>query len=711
MRKITTSNLFLFGIFVIIASSLFVMQSISQNSSTFSSYYLYLLIFNITLAIILLLVVIIHLVKTVKRVYQKAAGSRLQLKLSGMLIFVTLTPLVIFFIFAINMINRGIEDWFDVPVNRVFQDSQELSSAVITIDYNNKLRQINQVAEFLTQNESTDILATVLERQREKIQAIELSLFNNEKSLIAAANPGLNFLSSTPNNTIFDYVRGGNPIVNTISLNDKKVIQVLTKLPTNRPLFLYGIFSISDDILKLSERINQASVEYEKLISLRKPLQESLAINLLLGLLLALFGAIVVAFRLTERFIAPITQLAKATAQIGEGDFSVKLDESKNDELGFLVRAFKIMANKIQTSNAEITVSKSLIEERNLYLQDLLTNMSSGVLCINSDNILVDSNKAAEDILEINFSNLKNQSIKIIADEYLYLQKMVDLIHLEAKPKSIQFEIKSENEQTPRSIVCKIKEQIQYGKKVYLLIFDDVTEIMESQRDSAWSEVAKRMAHEIKNPLTPIQLSAERIYRKYSKLLNEEDKAGLSNMTSTINKQVSTIKKMVEDFIQYGKNPKLAQKLVDINQLLTEVSDFYCVNNQIKINCKLEKNCKVFGDEDRLRQLSNNLIKNSIEAIDNQKNQHTELTGVIDLITEKNEKSIRVIFKDNGGGIDYAILDKIFVPYVSSKPKGTGLGMAIVKKIIEEHNAKILIKNIENPLGAQIVIDFPNHKE
>ena len=215
------------------------------------------------------------------------------------------------------------------------------------------------------------------------------------------------------------------------------------------------------------------------------------------------------------------------------------------------------------------------------------------------------------------------------------------------------------------------------------------------------------MAHEIKNPLTPIQLSAERISRKYGVMLGREDKADLDNMTSTINKQVHTIKKMVEAFIKYGKNPQLVKKQVDMNLLIKEVAHLYAQNKRVNIKLKLANKADILGDEDRLRQLLNNLLNNSIEAISNQQKNDENLKGKIEIATGFNDGSVQVMIRDNGGGVDEEILEQIFVPYVSSKPKGTGLGMAIVKKIIEEHNAKIEIQNLSKLNGAMSTITFP----
>lgn len=426
--------------------------------------------------------------------------------------------------------------------------------------------------------------------------------------------------------------------------------------------------------------------------------------------MLAILTAVAIGFLLSRKLSEPLALLAEGTKKIAKGNFKTMLPEKGKDELGVLVRSFNSMTRQLDQATQTSENNQIRLESARSYLETVLAHLSSGVIVINDDMEIKSFNIAASKILQVDLSKNTNQLITSISNKNKLLNNFVVSIQEEIKVASSkkqfeiikQFEIKYEKNNQVLSL--QITPLPQNKVKNYVLMIDDITMMIQAQRDAAWSEVARRLAHEIKNPLTPIQLSAERIKHKLGSKLNKEDTDILDKAVSTIVNQVDAMKTMVNEFSEYARAPKLNLELTDINETIKEISHLF-ENSGIKITTTLLKGLpKIKVDINMMRQVLINLIQNAQDAMVN----HTKKPS-IKINTNKYKNYLILSIEDNGPGFSLDILKKAFEPYVTTKSHGTGLGLAIVKKIIEEHEGTIAVENIKSG-GANINIQLPISK-
>jgi nitrogen fixation/metabolism regulation signal transduction histidine kinase len=392
------------------------------------------------------------------------------------------------------------------------------------------------------------------------------------------------------------------------------------------------------------------------------------------------------------------------------GDFDTKLPTPARDEIGFLISSFNDMTQRLASARREATLSQALVEAERTNLEVILARLSTGVLALESDLSIRTANQASGSILGINLEGRSGEDVRDVAKGAPLLEQFVDVacMHLDAGETEWREQIVLRGEVGRRVLTCACTTLPGDDDEAagYVIVFDDITALLQAQRDAAWGEVARRLAHEIKNPLTPIQLSAERMRRKYLKTMTEDEAQILDRATHTIVQQVEAMKEMVNAFSDYARAPDMDMSHFDLDKLAHEIVDLYrAQESDVEIVLTSDPAAPlVEGDAGRVRQILHNLIRNAVEALEG------TAAGRIDVQIGVSEiegvEMVQIKVEDNGPGFNTGSVSQIFDPYVTTKPKGTGLGLAIVKKLVEEHVGSIRAKNRSDG-GAMISIHLP----
>tara|TARA_B100001142_G_C14309253_1_gene645985 strand:+ start:100 stop:1416 length:1317 start_codon:yes stop_codon:yes gene_type:complete len=424
-----------------------------------------------------------------------------------------------------------------------------------------------------------------------------------------------------------------------------------------------------------------------------------------------MFSAVWAAFYSARKLSEPVMNLAEGTKAIAAGDYSTRLPVPGNDELGFLVSSFNDMTDRISEARDSVKQSQLEAESQRNFLETILSRLSSGVIVLDGNGNLEKYNTSANQILNINFDILEKKNIRILIKELPYLTDFFECIS-----SNIQEQLDEWHEQITLSnktgnLTLMINGAVLLGSdgetSGYVIVFDEITALIRGQRDAAWSEMAQHLAHEIKNPLTPIQLAAERLRHKYLSTMNAEDVEMLDRMTNTIIQQVDTLKEMVNNFSDYARSPEFNPEDIRIEHLIQEGHDLFS-NMEDKSEIKMDVDDElplIRGDEKKLRQVFNNLLTNAIDA--NEMGAGHHLTISAKGIDVNNIHMVEIRVRDNGPGIEVGVVNKLFEPYITTKQKGTGLGLAIVKKIIDEHSGTVWLENNNDNNGACAVIRLP----
>jgi nitrogen fixation/metabolism regulation signal transduction histidine kinase len=472
--------------------------------------------------------------------------------------------------------------------------------------------------------------------------------------------------------------------------------------------YLQMLFPVPVRIADLADSIDFAFVRYQEMTFLRDSLKTSFLLFLSLVLLLSLFAAIWVAFVSIRHITAPVKELVKGTKAVASGDYKKQLPVMSRDDLGFLVESFNQMTLRIAMSNDEIREAGEQVEHQRAYLETVLSNLTAGVISFDSFHKIRTANQAAYRILHVQVSHFVGKSLSDIIEGHSELAQLLGEVQTLLANAEDMWEQRLAflGPNGRQELLCRgtVLFSSSTGVKIgSIVVMDDVTDLIQAQKNAAWGEVARRLAHEIKNPLTPIQLAAERLQHKLASELSEPSAKILKRSTRTIVQQVEAMKSMVDDFSEYARPSKKQVKSVDLNKLANDVIALYMLQPEITIEVQSSlEHLMVEVDQVSIRQVLHNLIKNAQEAMDGK--------GIIQLklgkVLLKNTVYAELGIYDNGCGLNAEQIEKIFEPYVTTKVKGTGLGLAIVKKIIEEHGGVIWVDTTYNK-GAGFVIQLP----
>jgi len=701
-------------------AALFMLTKTVQRSDDFDRLQDIILATNIAGGVLLLLILIGNLWRLLRDYRQNVPGAKLKARMVGMFVGLAVLPLIVVFYFSIQFINRGIDSWFNVQIEEGLDNALMLSRAAIEFRKRQNLVATTQVAQKLLAVPDRQ-LALELSVLRRGSGASEITLYgNNNRVLATSSDNAANSFPKPLTEEVALLMQQNRPFVSLEPLGDgRSEIRAAVTFTyrgnwAREPRTVQAHFPLDERLGNMIDSVENSFSEYQQLVFFREDLKDLLTLTLGFVLLLSLLAAIYGALLLSRRLVAPIQDLVAGTRAVAMGNFDTQLPTPSRDEIGFLISSFNDMTQRLATARREAILSQALVEAERTNLEVILARLSTGVLALESDLKIRTANQASGSILGVNFENRVGESLRDVAKDNTLLEQFVDvaLVHLDSGESDWREQIVLRGDVGRRVLTCACTalpgdEDHAAG---YVIVFDDITALLQAQRDAAWGEVARRLAHEIKNPLTPIQLSAERMRRKYLGTMDEEEAQVLDRATHTIVQQVEALKEMVNAFSDYARAPDMDFSRFDLDKLAHEIVDLYrAQENDLEIILTSDPTMPLIeGDRVRVRQILHNLIRNAVEALEGTPNGRIDVQIAAAEINDIEVVLIRVM--DNGPGFETDTMSQVFDPYVTTKPKGTGLGLAIVRKLVEEHVGSIDAKN-QSDGGAMISIRLPLNEE
>lgn len=695
--------------------ALFLLSWTPQNSEDYESLHIVILLINIAGVVVLFTLMVANLAKLFRDYRDHVPGTRLKARMVGMFVGLAILPLLVVFYFSIQFINSGIDSWFNIEVEEALDDSLALSQAALGIQMRDHLRTTIQISDRL-QDVSARQLIFELSMLRRESGASEISIYGRNSRIIAtSSDQPAGILPRPLTDEVALQIRQNRPFV-MLDPQESGGFEIRTAVPfgnSNRPDLggvIQALYPVDARIGTMADSVDSSYNNYKRAAFIREPLKQNFTLTLTVVLMLSLLASIYGAFVLSRRLVAPIQDLVAGTRAVAEGDFDTRLPAPSRDEIGFLINSFNDMTQRLSSARREASLSQALVEAERANLAVILDRLSTGVVALESDLRIRNANEASGSILNVDLESRIGEFLPDVAKGQPLLEQFVDVaqVHLRAGETEWREQIVLRGEVGRRVLTCActVLPGDEDHAAGYVVVFDDITALLQAQRDAAWGEVARRLAHEIKNPLTPIQLSAERMRRKYLHTLSDEDAQVLDRATHTIVQQVEAMKEMVNAFSDYARAPDIDLNRFDIGALAHEVVDLYrAQESEIEIVLNTDSELpEVEADMGRIRQILHNLIRNATEALEHSSD------GRIDVSITSAEihgvDTIEIFVADNGPGFQSDSMRQVFDPYVTTKPKGTGLGLAIVKKLVEEHAGTIAAENRKEG-GALITIHLP----
>ncbi len=746
---------------------LLLLVSSAGNSGLFQQYYGAMIWVTIAVAGGLFLLVLDLLRRLVVRYRQGAFGTRLMSRLALSFTLMTVIPVLLIYLVALQFVGRSIESWFDLPVERALESGLNLGRASLDnfkTDVVSRARTVGTELADLPQNQ----WSTALIRLQDQYRLQEAMVLTGAGRVVIANGGGARLFPDVPSAEVLRRVR----LMRTVSEFDGGVksdspqalpetnlkVRVITivigdsqRLEDNR--YLQVVQAVPTTLAENAEAISQGRADYRQLLEAKDGLKQVYRITLTLIFLLTVFSAIAGAFLLSGWLTGPLSMLAAGTKAVAEGNFAQMKDYGKRDELGVLTQSFNAMTRQLEEARRQVEANQNALEQANLQLETVLSNLTAGVLVLDQHFVIRLANPASARILKKepgheSGSRASSRAASELADTFVgrdlssfepfvgiaesirtayadleisqtrFWQRQFTLSRsgtltqeagqqrqLERKPEQL-------SEQTLLMRGSRLPEGLsvdpQLSQARFVLVFDDISEVISAQRSVAWAEVAQRVAHEIKNPLTPIQLAAERTRMKLFDKLTGADAELLDRNTRTIVDQVSALKLMVDEFRDFARLPSSGMVALDLNHLIEELATLYEANPLYDLQLHLAPNAPlIVGDSQQLRQIIHNLLKNAFEAYEALPREQRPAVRWVEVKTEVIKPSegktasgpevalrgLKLWVRDRGPGFAPASLARIFEPYITTKPKGSGLGLAIVKKIADEHDARLEVAN------------------
>ncbi len=728
-----TRLLTLVAILLALLLALFLVSGVQQNTPGAGSTFLdnnYVWVLMVTaLALVLLLLTIAHrLITLLRQVRAETPGARLAVRWVRNFLALSLPPALIVYFFSAWFLTSTIDSWFDVQVEAALADSLQLGQEFLdtrTLEVRNQLREVANDLGLLPEN--GDMLRRALLSRVRASGPTELSVMETSGTLLATANiNALTGLPERPGDFALLQTSDRGEYAAAEPTNDGGLqIRVIVLMPATYPgssaHILQAIYPLPEGITALTGSIEQEYHRYQNVSYLRSSLKQSFLLILSLVLLLTILLAILAALSAARQMVSPLSRLSMATRQVAAGDFSREVEASDKDEIGFLVSSFNDMTQALKAASQSAEESRAELQAQGEYLETVLGNLSSGVLTLDDQGTIVTANAACRQILGLPASFAAAlaqgrpvaQPLESLSSIAPFLDPFVSAIrHQIARGKTEwQQEIRLERANAPLvllmrgSLLPNIALPGEIAGHGQVVVFDDVTILNQAQREAAWSEVARRLAHEVKNPLTPIRLAAERLRMKLSDKLESGDSELLERASNTIVTQVEALRTLVDAFGDYAREPVLSRTAVRLDELVKEVVALYQQGeSQMQFSLQL---CPgpdgLAADSGRLRQMLHNLFRNAQEA---SKGGSVSIQIRSGVTGNDHQAELTLEVMDNGPGFPQIVLDNPFEPYATNKSSGSGLGLAICRKIVSEHNGKISLSN--RPEGGAVVsIRFP----
>jgi len=684
-----------------------------ENSALFSHWQPWILLLNICGVIALMALLARKFWQLYRDFRDHKPGSRLTVRTAVMFGALVVAPLIIVYLFSLDFINRGIDSWFRVEIKQGLNDALVLSRSALDLRLREQARRTEIFARSLRELRGPELLQR-LDEERRATEAKQIVVYDasGRASALSSDTPMAQQPAPAPPDVALQVAAGRsyvslNPLPNgqyTIA-TAAPIADAVSAHPTHRYVLID--YEVPQALSALAEAVQHTSSQYGDLSAVREPLKISFRLTLTLVVLLTLLAAIYGAIFFAQRLTRPVQDLIAGTRAVGKGDFGTRLPLPSRDEMGFLVHSFNDMTKRLRRASEEAQRSRQAVERERERLSIILSRLSTGVIVTDRDLRLHSANASAATILGGEFSGAASDAnlAQFATGNPRFLKFLDELrARLQSGHDEWREQLSLPGERVLLWACTPLPDEREHGGVV--LVFDDITALLAAQREAAWGEVARRLAHEIKNPLTPIQLSAERLRRKLLGGMNAEDAQLLERATHTIVQQVDAMKQMVNAFSEYARAPDMRLAHFSLNQLVTEVAELYRLQDpSAEIHLELDPSLPdIHADRGRMRQLLANLITNGIEA----------LAGVADGCVELSTRQQRaegavaavICVTDNGPGFRKELLGRLFDPYVTGKPRGTGLGLAIVKRIVEEHGGRIEADNRPEG-GAKILVMLP----
>ncbi|MFW6160597.1 MAG: ATP-binding protein [Acidobacteriota bacterium] len=673
-----------------------------------------------TLQVIVLLMFLIllsvlgrNLIKLYLERKRKVIGAQFKTRLLIFFISLSLVPTLLLFLFASDLISRNIESWFKTPMDKVLQDTNDLADGFyrdaeeITLHYAQQLSKSIRKENLINLEKQLPLQKFVRDKLVE-YKLDEISIYLGEEELFAYLNPNLPY----------QYYRD-------LSLNIVKRAHLGEMFSSILPMgqgemirrgVSFNIPGAGDSLVvtgkylpqNYAQKINNISTfvqRYQQLKIQKTPFKTFYLITLLFITLLIIFAATWIAFHLAKGTTVPIEKLAQATREVSRGNLDVQVEDPASDELGILIESFNQMIADLKESQKNIAQKTSELENRKKYIETVLDNVSTGVITLDAKGQITTINPSAREMLGLSSQNLVGKTFKDILDRKEYTE-IADIIqkglekHHKIPNKEIRLNLDSQN--LTFSLTISPLSLSQEKPQGLIVVIDNLTQLIKAQKIAAWKEVAQRVAHEIKNPLTPIQLSAERIIKNLRKKGTDGEKIIIEG-AQTIVQEASTIKSLIDEFSSFARMPSIQLQSVNIHELLTQtLALFQGIFTEVEFETEFSRDvpASIKIDPDQMKRVFINLIDNAIEAM----NKKGKIC--IKTLFDKENNLTKVEVADSGPGISETDKEKLFLPHFSTKKKGTGLGLAIVNQVITEHNGTIEVVD-NNPQGAKFIIQVP----
>ncbi len=695
------------GVILCGAVLIYVLSAASGDTPQFASDIVWLLGAGVGVVLLLMTLAGYQLVLLRRRLRQRIFGSKLTLRLVLLFALVALLPGVLVYAVSVQFLTRSIDTWFDIRVEKALEGGLALGRN--TLD--SMLRDLRVKADAMAlslADQSSQQQRQSINAMREQAAVQEAALFDKAGNVRAFASEAKDLLAprmltgemlqnlrlhqtfarllSDPEEGLL--LRVAVPIVPRAG--DVQVLQLVQKVPP--------------DIMRDADAVQTAYGEFQELMYARPGLKQMYGLSLTLALLLALFASLLIAIYFSERLSAPLGVLAEGTRAVAQGDFRERTPVKSYDELRILTRSFNEMTRELAEAREATQRYQSAVEGAKNSLESILANLSAGVITLDETRTLTSANPSANRILGVELERLTglpllrwanvDSRLTALAEP---LSALLDGTSARLREGEIRFPgIHGEQ----LTLMVKVSEIAQPTGSEFVVVFDDITNLLQAQRQAAWGEVARRMAHEIKNPLTPIQLSAERLQLRLHDKLAPTDAEMLDRLTRTIVDQVSSLKGMVDEFSRYARTPAASLRPLDLGQLTREVLGLYESSNP-SIAARIEASAAlVSGDPAKLRQVIHNLVANAEDAV-----ASVTMPRII-VSVESVGDAVALRVADNGAGFPGDMLKRPIEPYITTKAKGTGLGLAIVNKIVEEHGGRIHLENLVAG-GARVSVLLP----